>query len=330
MPQPVYDAAFLRTLSPALTSVAVAWLQSQQNFAASSVFPIVPVNVEAGSYKKYVKADWFRTDATVRAPGTETAGSGWTETYDTYQTLVQGVHKDIDGRMRANAVALGDNPDMKAARFVSNQLLLRRELDFVAKYMTTSVWGTDLTGVSGSPTAGQFRQWSDYTNGDPALDIASAKLVFEQLTGFPANVLVIGPAARMQVANHPKILSRIQYTQRAVVTNDILAALFEVDKLVVPKAVSNTANEGATAAMAYVWGKSALLAYAPPSPSTEEPSAGYTFTWQGYLGANNNQGTRVRNYRIEQLDVTRVEGEMAYDLKVVAPECGTFFASAVA
>jgi hypothetical protein len=289
----------------------------------------VDVGVQAGSFVTYRKGDWFRTDAAVRAPGSETAGSGWNESFDTYFAKPYGVHKDIDGFTRQNAQAVGRQPDRDAARFVANQLLLRREIDFVSRFFTTGVWTTLQTGVAAAPGANQFFQFNDYTNSDPIQVVANAKLLMQQLTGLDPNVLIVGPQVRIQIANHPKVINRIQYTQRAILTDDLLASLFEVDKFVVPKAIQNTANEGAAAdAFSFLWGKSMLLAYVTDTPSTEEPTAGATFTWSGYLGAGAT-GTRVRRYRIEEKDVDRVEAEMAYDMKVVAPDCGIFFTATV-
>lgn len=330
MPQPVYDATFLRTVSPALTQIAVAWQQQQDRFAATALFPQVDVGVQAGSYVTYKKGDWFRTDAAVRAPGTETAGSGWNESFDTYFAKPYGVHKDIDGMTRQNAVAVGRQPDKDAARFVANQLLLRREIDFVNKFFTTGVWTTLMTGVVSAPSGSQFFQFNDYTNSDPIQTVAAQKLALEQLTGLSPNVLICGPQVRLQIANHPKVINRIQYTQRAILTDELLASLFEVDKFIVPKAIQNTANEGAAAdSFAFLWPKAMLLAYVTDAPSTEVPTAGATFTWTGYLGAGAT-GTRVRRYRIEERDVDRIEAEMAYDMKVVAADLGVFFTSAVA
>jgi hypothetical protein len=59
------------------------------------------------------------------------------------------------------------------------------------------------------------------------------------------------------------------------------------------------------------------------------PSAGYTFSWSGYLGAG-PAGQRMSRFRMQQLRADRVEGEMAYDMKVVAPELAAFFNNTVA
>ena len=111
-------------------------------------------------YWKYSKSDWRRTDAQKRAPGTESAGVGWKVDTGQYFAEVWAVHKDIDDQVRANADS-NWRLDSDATKFVTNQLLLRRDLDWNDKYFKTGQWGTDLTGVTGTVGAGQFLQWSD-------------------------------------------------------------------------------------------------------------------------------------------------------------------------
>lgn len=94
-------------------------------------------------------------------------------------------------------------------------------------------------------------------------------------------------------------------------------------------AINNTANEGATESNDWIFnGKSALLCYSAPSPGLQQPSAGYTFSWNGLFGAQ-GYGTRIKRFRMEHLASDRIEGEMAYTTKVVAPELGTFYSALV-
>ena len=72
-----------------------------------------------------------------------------------------------------------------------------------------------------------------------------------------------------------------------------------------------------------------LFATRPSGPSLMTPSAGYTFTWKGYLGGN-AQGIKIKRFRMEHIASDRVEAEATYDMKVVAPDLGVFLASAVA
>ena len=67
---------------------------------------------------------------------------------------------------------------------------------------------------------------------------------------------------------------------------------------------------------------------AAPRPSLMHPSAGYTFSWTGYLGAS-QEGLRIMRFRVQEKRSDRVEGEMAYDQKVVAPDLGVFFPNVI-
>ena len=59
------------------------------------------------------------------------------------------------------------------------------------------------------------------------------------------------------------------------------------------------------------------------------PSAGYSFSWNGYLGAGPD-GNRVKQFRMENLASDRVELEIAFDMKLVAADLGYFFNGIVA
>ena len=93
-------------------------------------------------------------------------------------------------------------------------------------------------------------------------------------------------------------------------------------------AVENIAAEQAVNDLQFIFGKAALLAYAAPRPSLMHPSAGYTFSWTGYLGAS-QQGLRMMRFRVQEKRSDRIEGEMAYDQKVVADDLGVFFTGVI-
>ena len=93
-------------------------------------------------------------------------------------------------------------------------------------------------------------------------------------------------------------MQRIKYTQRGVVTTDLLASLVAPPgvtnfQVLVASAIQNLAAQTvpetqATQALNMQFiapTKSALLLYAEPEPGIMVPSAGYIFTWVGLLGA---------------------------------------------
>ena len=328
MPQPSVNNVHIDAI---LTNISVAYLQNTNNFIADKVFPVVPVDKKSNIYFKYTKDDWFRDEAQRRADGTASAGSGYGLTTDNYLADVYAFHKDIGDQTRANA----DNPlnpDMEATQFVTQRLLLRREVQWATDYFTSGVWGTSKSGTSATGLtngATQVTVWSDYTNSTPIPDIEYAKTTVLQNTGFEPNTLVLSYSVFQKLKAHPTLVDRYKYTQAgAIVTEDLLAALFGVDRVLVAKAVVNSANEGASGSYAFTTASSALLCYVAPNPGLMTPSAGYTFMWTGVSGG---LGTTVgvSRFRMEELKADRVEGEIAFDNKVVAADLGFFWSAII-
>lgn len=317
-----------------LTNVAVAWFFDQQADSLTDIFPELPVDKRSDLYRKYGKSEWRKSRAQKRAPGTETVGTGWHVDNDQYFCEVYGVHVDIDDQTRANADSVW-NLDRDATRLVTGDLLIQREQLWCANYFQNGVWSTTYTGVASNPTTGQFLQW-DQTSSDPLKFMTSIVPPFKLLTGRNISFGVLGVDVWTALANHPAILDRIKYTEKGVVTLDLVAAFFNVPKLKVAWAsqatgpeIPDVKNQDANATYSFIANtKAALFGYAPKSASTMEPSAGYTFTWKGY-GAQNKQGLTVRTFRQEQLRSTRIEAEASYVQKVIAPDCGIWLASVV-
>jgi hypothetical protein len=318
-----------------LTNVSVAWIPNVKDYVCTQVFPEVPVQKQSDLYWKWSKSDWRRTDVVKRAPGTESAGVGWNYDTDTYFAHVYAVHRDIDDQVRANADS-NFRLDSDSTKFITNQLLLKRELDWNAKYFQWGVWDTQYEGVAAGVGAGEFLQWND-TASDPIRDVQGWINDYRLLTGYQPNIMVVGSEVIRQLKNHPDLIDRIKYTQRGVVTEDLLASLFGIPKLVVSYASQTTVpringarEQDAAATYSFIGDtKSALIAYTPESPSLLTPAAGYTFVWNGYH-AGNSQGIRIKQFRMEHIAADRIEGEMTYDQKVVSTDMGIFLRTVVA
>lgn len=315
-----------------LTNISIAYMQSASAFIAARVFPNIPVSKQSDRYFTYARGDFNRDEAKERAPGTESVGGGYSiDSTPTYYCREYSFHKDVPDQVRANADE-PLNPDREATAFVTQKGLLRREKVFVANYFKTGVWGTDLTGVASNPTGPQFLQWND-ANSTPIELVRAAKTAVLESTGFEPNKLVLGRKVYDALIDHPDIVDRIKYGQTAgapaMANRETLAKLFEIDELLVMNAIENTAVEGQTAAHSFIGGKHAMLVYSAPAPGIMTPTAGYTFSWTGMVGAG-FEGNRIRQFRMENLKSDRVEIDMAFDMKLVASDLGYFFASAVA
>ena len=310
-------------VSRPLTNILTAYMQRDENFIATKVFPIVPVDKQTDKYFTFSKNDWLRDEAQLRADSSESAGSGFSVSTDSYTCDVFAHHKDVGNQVLANADA-PLNLERAAVNFVGKKLLLRQEIQWVTDAFATSIWGTDKTVDT---------QWND-ANSDPIRDVEDGKETVLSNTGYEPNTLVLGYSVFKNLKLHPDIIDRIKYTQGGgvkgkTITPELLAAMFDVERVLVAKAIKATNKEGETAATSFTHGKHALLAYVAPNPELLEPSAGYTFSWRGVsegLGAD----VAVRAIDMPLKKATRYEGETAFDNKIVGTDLGYFFGSVVA
>lgn len=313
-----------------LTMISIAFIQNAKNFVADDVFPNIPVSKQSDRYYTYDRGEFNRDEMAVRGPGAETEGGGYKiDNTPTYYAPVYGFHRDIDDQLRSNADDVL-SLDKEATIYVTQKALIKREKLWVAKYFAASIWTTDMAGAAAAD-ATHVKYWN-VSSAIPIEDIRTGKRFMAQTTGFEPNTLVLGRAVADALLDHPEIIDRIKYGQTpgapAMAGNDALAKLFNVDRVLVMNAIENTAAEGATAAHSFIGGKHALLCYSAPSPGLMTPSAGYTFSWTGHLGAG-AKGGRIKSFRMEALASDRVEIEMAFDQKLVSADLGYFFPSVV-
>lgn len=306
-----------------LTNISTAYIQDQSNFIAGKVFPRVSVKKQSDAYYTYPKNSWLRDEARPRAGGTESVGSGYDVSTSTYTAKVWAIHKNVDDQARNNADA-GINLDRDATEFVTQRLLLSREIQWMTDFFTTSVWATDST-----PSA----LWSAYATSDPVSDVETGKTTILASTGYKPNTLVLGYEVFVKLKNHPDVIDRINHfnASGSIVnaTEQSLAVLFGVSNVYVSMGIKATNVEGETAATSFIAGKHALLAYVAPRPSLMTPSAGYTFSWDGVAGGMPGAEVGIKKFYIPEIASDRVEGQIAYANKVIGSDLGYFFSSAV-
>lgn len=321
-----------------LTNLTLAYMQEQTNFIADKVFPTVGVQKQSDKYYIYDRANGNRAgDVKALSPRTEVERIGLSISNSSYFTDVYGLGMDFDEQTLANEDAMLEIRSAGATTLV-NRLLIHREEQFASTFFAASVWGTEYTGVSGTPSTGEVKQWSDYTNATPIRDVTTARRAMQLKSGgFKPNTMVVGKETRDILVNHPDILARLNggatVSNTALITNAKLAEIFEVENFYVMEAVKNTGAEGLAESNAFIGGKSALLTYTPRTAGLMTPAAGVTFAWNNLQGVN-NLGITVESFSDDALKrqqiAEMIQVKMAYDMKVVGADMGVFFKTIVA
>ena len=110
-----------------LTNLTTAYAQSQDNFIADKVFPIVGVDKQSDKYYQYDRANMNRTgDVKKLAPRTEVERIGMTVSSDSYFADVYGLGMDFDEQTLANEDAALDIRSA-GAQTLAMRLMIHRE-----------------------------------------------------------------------------------------------------------------------------------------------------------------------------------------------------------
>jgi len=302
------------------TEMSVMYIQEEASFVAQAGAPLLTVDKVSDKYAVWSKADYMRrqmrkiadTDpAPVMSFAVDTSNSYYCDTY--------GGKKFLSDRQRANY----DTPlksDQATVNFVTQQGLIERDYQFASAAWTTGVWATDKTPSN---------EW-DTTNGDPIGDIRVGCRTIKRSTGRKANTLIMGASVWDIIQDHADFTDRIKYTTEAIVTEDLVARVFGLKRVVVADAVYSTAGAGATVSMSEIFDPDdALLLYTADAPTHDEPSALYTFSWGEFDGIKGTGAAAIKTWREDDPDGEWFRGMMSFDVKVVASDCGYFFRTAV-
>ena len=322
-------------INTGLTEISVAYKQRQVNYVANQVFPGVPVQKQSDKIFKFDKNDLLRNEAGIRAPGTKANhGSFDIDSSDTYFCDPHAWAHHIPMEYLANSDI--DRLEDQAAEYVMEKLMIDREVDWVTNFFTTNLWadqGTpnDATGSSSSSTWPYFIYFSDQANSDPQNTIILGQESIQQNTGYKPNILVAGLQVHNQLRKHADLKEQVKYTSSANIGQDYMAQFFDIGKYVVGSSVRATNVEGGTAAYSFNLGKNMLLVYAPEAPGLFTPSGGYIFEWVGLNGLGYDVSMDSKyDVGAGSTNSLIVEGNMAYDAKLLCNDLGVFFSGAVA
>ena len=319
----------------ALSNMALSYYQSDSQAFARTVFPICPVSLSSDNYYVFDKEDLLRDNWHRKPAYGKVDTAVLSEHIELYACYVDQMIMGIDGirqtdLMRRQGPA-AMNPKMQRTKTMAAQANIHLVVLFANAFFKPGVWGHEETGVdSTAPASGQFIK---FTNGNSDLvsfmDVKKTEM--EEKTGRKPNRLALGVNVFNALKKHPAILERVKSggstANPASVTLNVLAQLFEIDRIAVQRSIMNKAKLGQRADMGYIGDSNGfLLAYATDSPSIEEPSAGYIFTWD-MLGNGNLMP--VLNYEGEPGNHAEfIEGLMAIDMRKTADDLAMYFADA--
>lgn len=266
-------------VDPILSTHARGYRNS--TFISSLLFPRVSIPNRSMRTIRFGKES-FRLLNTRRAPGADRKRIQYGYADDPVSLAQDSLEAVVPTEHQQEAEAIpGIDLAAGAVNMVLDVLDLTLEVD-AAKLARDA---TKYDGNHKLALAGADR-WTD-PNSDPKSDIDAAKEAIRRSVGRYPNTLALGPNAGNALKNHPKIKEQFKYTSKESITVEMLAAYFDLKKVVVGAAVylPETADDSALAND--VWGDDAILAYVPEQGNNfQVPSYAYTYELNGYPQVN--------------------------------------------
>lgn len=294
-------------IDQALTNISVGY--PNNGFVGDNLAPTVSVRKQSDLYYVFGREAWsVDPGGDLRAPGSVANEiPGMLVSTQPYFAKEHALQIAVTDEERENADS-PFSPDRDGAELVTQKVLLGREIAIRDAVVTVSNYpAAHTTTLSGTA------QWNDYVNSDPIGVVKTGiRQIHSQLFLRP-NTAVIPWQVMTQLEDHPDFIERIKYSERGILTEDIIASLLGVGRVIVPQAGVDNANPGQAASLGYLWGKDVLLAYVPPRAGLRIPAFMYEFNWS--YGGTVQFVDRWREIQ-RKSDIIRCQRR--YDLKHIA------------
>lgn len=291
----------------ALTNVSVGF--PNNGFVGERLFPTVTVQKQSNKYYIFGREAWG-THEDLRAPGTEANEiPGYAVSTDSYFAVEHALQIAVTDEERENA---DDpfSPDADGAFLVTQKIMLGREVAMKNLVTTAANYPAAHT-----VTLAGGQQWSDYVNSNPIADFRAAIRMINSKLFTDPNTAVVPYQVMSVLEDHPDFIERIKYSERGILTPELIGAVLGIPNIIIPATGQNTAALGQAATVGYLWGKDVVVAWVPPNAGQRIPAFGYEFVW-GYGGRTQV----VDRWRENQRKSDVIRCQRRYDLKMPAQD----------
>ncbi|AJC66483.1 hypothetical protein [Dickeya zeae] len=262
-----------RIVDPVLTSIARGYRNAA--FIGENLFPVVLAEKEGIIVPLFGKGAFVEYD-TERAIGAES--NVLLREKSSSMDIVLNEHDlaaPVDYREQAESLF---NEETKAARRATNGIDLKREL-----YAARLAQDPKIYLDKSKKSLAAAERWAG-GKGQPVTLIEEGIEAVRNAMGVRPNVMTLGASVMAALRYHPAIQAQIGANERKRITEQILADIFNIEKVLVGGAVSSPA---VGKDQSDIWGDSLMLHYVAPvtagaeSADENEPSFGYTFRRRG-------------------------------------------------
>jgi len=290
-----------------LTNISLRY--NFENGIFDQVFPIVPVKKESDIYFIYDLSN-LRLNETLRANHAKSNEIEMDYSQASYNLDEHALNGLVTQRDRDNADA-PLSPDIDLTETLEQNIQIRQEVDTANLAFTTTSWSNSMTGL-----------WAA-DNNVPLADVLTMTSLILQNGHVMPNRAVLAWDGFKVLKTNTSTADAIKYVERKIVTPEIIASLWDLDKVIIGKASYVTTKEGvSTIASSFIWSDKCLIYYVPQSPKLKTPSAGYTLQ----IG----EKRKTKKWPDPDFGGDRIEVSTLFTSIIVATAAGAIIASITA
>lgn len=307
---------------------AIAMVFQNQRLIADQVCPRVqPVLSQEAKYGRWNLAEGFtvpNTQVGRSSLPTRVEFSGTETPFIIPDYALDDLVPNVDVMNAELSIARGvrgADPVRRAVAGLTNLIMLDREVRVANLFTTLTTYP-----ASQRITLAGTSQFSDFANSNP-ISVIMAGL---DACIIRPNIMTIGRPAWTILSQHPRIAQAVNASAQntGVVTRQQVAALFELDEVIVGEAFVNSARKGQAANLTRTWGRHICLTYRSPAVSSAVDNLEPTFAMTVPFGERVAGALDQPQYGARGSKLVRVAESVAE--VIPAPECGYFIQNAVA
>jgi hypothetical protein len=302
------------TISKALSNVSVKYNIPELIF--NKLLPDVFVQQESGQFWVYNK-NW-RMEETIKPNRAEAKMATWDASTSTYFVTKHALKDVITDEDRDNADA-PFNLDVDTVEFLTEKIMLRQEKEVADMLFTTTSFSNNATGTSTTSW-----RYNTTTSISPLQTGVSVTAVVIAQSGKKPNTVVTSFNVFAALKENQNVYGRLAYTKDQVLTEQILASMFDVSNFYVGISQYEGMKEGETATQTALWSDDVLFAYFEGQPGLKKLTTANMFRTKRY-------GTPyvVKKWREEGIEGDMIEVQTKCKPKVVASLCAFFYKSII-
>jgi hypothetical protein len=291
----------------------------RQYYVGTKVMPVIEAGLQADNPGKVPLNALLQEVDTKRSSGGNYNRGSWQFDRFTYATQENGWEEPVDER------------DEKRYRELLQieQIAFQRATGFVMKNHEIRV--ADLvfnatTWNGAALTTGITHEWDDAVNATPIVNVEAARLKVYEGSGLWPNALVVNKKVFHNLRNCEEIIERINSagagspSKPSDITAEMLAAVFDLQFVLVGGGSKNGATEGQTAAPTQIWSDEyAMVCRVATTGDMREPCIGRTFHWAEDGSA---VGGAVEEYYSDEVRARIIRVRHDTDEVIMYPQAG--------